>query len=74
MKIFFSENTVDYTTYTFNYALYAGLVTAMPAMPPLVALAVASAAAMAMSWAGYSRLVFARPAHREALTGRDRLS
>lgn len=23
MKVFFSENTVDYTSYTFNYALYA---------------------------------------------------
>ena len=42
----------------FNYACYAGLLLALPALHPVAALTVASAAAMALSWLGYSRLVF----------------
>lgn len=42
----------------FNYLAYAGLLLAIPGLPPLAALAVASAAAMALSFLGYSRLVF----------------
>lgn len=41
-----------------NYAVYASLLLAFPALHPLAALIVASLAAMAFSWAGYSRFVF----------------
>ena len=41
-----------------NYAIYAGQLLALPMFPPLAALAIASIAAMAFSWAGYSRFVF----------------
>lgn len=41
-----------------NYAVYAGLLLALPWLNPLAALVVASLAAMAFSWAGYSRFVF----------------
>jgi putative flippase GtrA len=44
----------------FNYLVYGGLLVAMPWMPPLVALVIASGAAMALSYLGYSRLVFDR--------------
>ncbi|MGV3551409.1 GtrA family protein [Rhizobium sp.] len=43
---------------TLNYAVYAGLLLALPFLHPLLALAVASLIAMAFSWAGYSRFVF----------------
>ena len=42
------------------YLVYSGLLLAAPAMPPLVALACASAAATIFSFLGYSRLVFDR--------------
>ncbi len=45
-------------TSLFNYAVYSGLVLAMPSLPVLGALAIASAAAMVLSYLGYSRLVF----------------
>lgn len=41
-----------------NYAVYAGLLLAVPWLHPLAAVVVASLAAMAFSWAGYSRFVF----------------
>lgn len=41
-----------------NYAVYAGLLVALPFLHPLLALAIASLVAMAFSWAGYSRFVF----------------
>ena len=41
-----------------NYAVYAGLLVALPFLHPLLALAIASLIAMAFSWAGYSRFVF----------------
>lgn len=41
-----------------NYAVYAGLLLALPFLHPLLALAAASLVAMAFSWAGYSRFVF----------------
>lgn len=44
----------------FNYFVYSGLLLAMPTMPPLAALVIASGAAMALSYLGYSRLVFDR--------------
>jgi len=44
----------------FNYLVYSGLLLAIPWMPPLAALVVSSLAAMALSYLGYSRLVFDR--------------
>jgi putative flippase GtrA len=41
-----------------NYAVYAGLLLALPWLHPLAAVVVASLAAMTLSWAGYSRFVF----------------
>jgi putative flippase GtrA len=41
-----------------NYAVYAGLLLALPWLNPLLAVVAASAAAMGLSWAGYSRFVF----------------
>lgn len=41
-----------------NYAVYSGLMLAIPVLPPVAALAAASIAAMALSYLGYSRLVF----------------
>ncbi len=43
-----------------NYLVYGGLLIAMPSLPPLAALVLASGAAMALSYLGYSRLVFDR--------------
>lgn len=42
----------------FNYLVYAGLLLLLPALWPVAALMVSSAAAMALSFLGYSRLVF----------------
>lgn len=42
----------------FNYLVYAGLLLAVPGLKPLAALVVSSAAAMALSFLGYGRLVF----------------
>ena len=42
----------------FNYLVYAGLLLAITSMHPLMALVIASASAMVLSWVGYSRLVF----------------
>ncbi|WP_062114967.1 GtrA family protein [Aureimonas sp. AU40] len=41
-----------------NYAVYSALILALPALNPLIALIVASAAALAFSFLGYSRFVF----------------
>jgi putative flippase GtrA len=43
-----------------NYAIYAGLLALFPKLYPVLAVAAASLAAMAFSWAGYSRFVFGR--------------
>ena len=43
-----------------NYAVYSALLAAVPALPPLAALVAGSAVAMALSYLGYSRLVFDR--------------
>ena len=51
---------VGITTSVFNYLVYSVLLLAVPWMPPLVALVLASLAAMALSYLGYSRLVFDR--------------
>lgn len=51
---------VGITTSIVNYLIYSGLLLAMPWMPPLLALVIASLAAMTFSYLGYSRLVFDR--------------
>lgn len=52
--------TVAIAIAVFNYLVYSGLLLAMPWMPPLAALVVSSGTAMALSYLGYSRLVFDR--------------
>ncbi|UCI08087.1 GtrA family protein [Mesorhizobium sp. B1-1-8] len=51
---------VGIATSIVNYLVYCAMLLALPAMPPLAALAIASALAMALSFLGYSRLVFDR--------------
>ena len=51
---------VGIATSVVNYLVYCALLFAMPAMPPLAALAAGSLVAMALSFLGYSRLVFDR--------------
>ena len=51
---------VGITTSIVNYVIYSGLLVAMPWMAPLLALVIASLAAMTLSYLGYSRLVFDR--------------
>lgn len=51
---------VGISTSIVNYLVYSGLLLALPALPPLLALSAASLAAMVLSWFGYSRLVFDR--------------
>jgi putative flippase GtrA len=43
-----------------NYAVYSALLLTFPGTEPLIALVLASATAMALSYLGYSRLVFDR--------------
>lgn len=51
---------VGIATSIVNYVVYCAILFALPAMPPLAALAIASLVAMALSFLGYSRLVFDR--------------
>jgi putative flippase GtrA len=51
---------VGIVTSAVNYLVFSAALLAAPEMPPLLALAIASAVAMAFSYAGYSRLVFSR--------------
>ncbi|RWB20419.1 MAG: GtrA family protein [Mesorhizobium sp.] len=51
---------VGVATSIVNYLVYCALLLALPSLPPLAALAVASLVAMALSFLGYSRLVFDR--------------
>ena len=51
---------VGIATSVVNYLVYSCILFAVPAAPPLAALAVASLVAMALSFLGYSRLVFDR--------------
>jgi len=51
---------VGIATSIVNYLAYCAILFALPAMPPLAALAIASLVAMALSFLGYSRLVFDR--------------
>jgi putative flippase GtrA len=56
----FRYGSVCLTSALVNYALYAALLITIPVLRPLAALVLASAAAMAFSFFGYSRLVFRR--------------
>ena len=51
---------VGVATSIVNYLVYCAILFALPAIPPLAALAIASLVAMALSFLGYSRLVFDR--------------
>ncbi|MGX5800879.1 GtrA family protein [Bradyrhizobium sp. Arg314] len=51
---------VGIATSVVNYLVYCAALFALPGLPPLVALAFASIVAMALSFLGYSRLVFDR--------------
>ena len=51
---------VGIATSIVNYLVYCAILFALPAMPPLAALAIASLVSMALSFLGYSRLVFDR--------------
>lgn len=51
---------VGIATSIVNYLVYSAMLFAVPATPPLAALAVASLVAMTLSFLGYSRLVFDR--------------
>ncbi|MBZ9868668.1 GtrA family protein [Mesorhizobium sp. CA15] len=52
--------SVGIATSIVNYLVYCAVLFALPALPPLAALAFASIVAMALSFLGYSRLVFDR--------------
>ncbi|PBB90825.1 hypothetical protein CK215_19055 [Mesorhizobium sp. WSM3864] len=51
---------VGVATSIVNYLVYCALLFGLPSLPPLAALTVASLVAMALSFVGYSRLVFDR--------------
>ena len=51
---------VGIATSIVNYLVYSAILLALPALPPLAALAVASLFAMTLSFFGYSWLVFDR--------------
>ncbi|MER8952575.1 GtrA family protein [Mesorhizobium sp. M0833] len=51
---------VGIATSLVNYFVYCAMLFALPMVPPLIALAVASLVAMALSFLGYSKLVFDR--------------
>ncbi|MEI8698165.1 MAG: GtrA family protein [Mesorhizobium sp.] len=51
---------VGIATSILNYLAYCAILFALPSAPPLAALTVASLVAMALSFLGYSRLVFDR--------------
>lgn len=54
---------VGLATALFNYAIYSGLLLALPGLSPFAALVIASGAAMTASYLGYSRLVFTPRRH-----------
>lgn len=51
---------IGIATSVLNYAVYSVALLVVPALPPLAALVVGSAVAMAFSFLGYSRFVFDR--------------
>ncbi|WP_027487745.1 GtrA family protein [Allorhizobium undicola] len=56
----FRYGSVGLVSAVVNYAVYCGLLLTMPLLKPLAALVLASMAAMAFSFFGYSRFVFRR--------------
>jgi len=56
----FRYGSVGVTSALVNYTLYSGLLISIPILKPLAALVLASIAAMAFSFFGYSRFVFRR--------------
>ena len=54
----FRYGSVGLTSALLNYALFSSLLVSMPTLQPIVALILASAAATAFSFFGYSRFVF----------------
>ena len=56
----FRYGSVGVTSALVNYMLYSGLLISIPILKPLAALFLASIAAMAFSFFGYSRFVFRR--------------
>ncbi|MFA7413147.1 MAG: GtrA family protein [Rhizobium sp.] len=56
----FRYGSVGVTSAFVNYMLYSGLLISIPILKPLAALVLASIAAMAFSFFGYSRFVFRR--------------
>ena len=56
----FRYGSVGITSALLNYALYSALLISQPSLRPIIALILASAAATAFSYFGYSRFVFRR--------------
>lgn len=56
----FRYGSVGMTSALLNYALYSALLISQPSLRPIIALILASAAATAFSYFGYSRFVFRR--------------
>ncbi len=56
----FRYGSVGITSAVVNYLIYSGLLLSLPILQPLAALVIASIAAMAFSFFGYSRFVFRR--------------
>lgn len=56
----FRYGSVGITSAAVNYLIYSGLLLSLPILQPLAALVIASIAAMAFSFFGYSRFVFRR--------------
>jgi len=54
----FRYGSVGVTSALVNYGLYAALLLALPALQPLAAMVLATAASMIFSFFGYSRFVF----------------
>ena len=56
----FRYGSVGIVSALVNYLIYSGLLLSLPILQPLAALVIASIAAMAFSFFGYSRFVFRR--------------
>ncbi len=56
----FRYGSVGLVSAMVNYLIYGGLLLALPILQPMAALVIASIAAMAFSFFGYSRFVFRR--------------
>jgi putative flippase GtrA len=56
----FRYGSVGLVSALVNYLIYSGLLLSLPILQPMAALVVASIAAMAFSFFGYSRFVFRR--------------